>query len=149
MRRDNVPRIRALLKQYPQGLTARTIAETLKIHPQSVRIALTFYMYEAYIHDWTPPQPGNNKRSSIWRLVKVPANKIYPKAGSKYDDGVKAKEPDFSLPPDPLSLTPDEINECWMRSGGLVKSNMGERLNFVREIELRIKEKLCTKEMSN
>lgn len=142
MRRDNVPRIRALLKQYPQGLTARTIADALKIPRQSTRVALSFYIHEAYIHDWTPPQPGNNKRSAIWRLVAVPANKTYPKVGSKYDDGVKHQEPDFTLPQDSFSLTEDEINECWLKCNGLVKSNQGERLNFAREIEAKLKEKL-------
>ncbi len=141
MRRDNVPHIRALLRQYQQGLTARTIADALKINRQSVRIALTFYIHEAYIHDWTPPQPGNNKRTAIWRMVAVPTNKVYPKVGSKYDDGVKHQEPDFALPADPTALTEKEIDDCWRKCGGLIKSNAGERLTFVREIEAKLKEK--------
>lgn len=138
MRRDNVPRIRELLRQYPNGLTARTIGETLKIEPMNVRAALRFYMVDTYIIGYSSPNQPSNHRSAIWAVVVPPKDKPYPKKGSKYDDfGHSTEEPaQVKLK---NGLTREEVESVWLTSKVLRRSNAEERYQFAKAIEAVIK----------
>lgn len=143
MRRDNVPRIRALLRQYPQGLTVRTISNALGIANMSVRAALHFYMVDAYIKGYAPPSKDNNHRAAVWTLVAVPKHAPYPKRGSRYDDGATSVENlTHELPKETVScLSIQDVDRAWRECGGLRKTNVGERWMFALAIERIIQEK--------
>lgn len=64
------PRIRRLLQQYHDGLTAQDIADRLELKPDSVRNALQ-NMPDAYIDRWLAARQGR-REESVWCVVVPP-----------------------------------------------------------------------------
>lgn len=69
-------RVRALLRQYPQGMTAYEIADITKMHIANVRTALRA-MPDVYVDRWKPAKRGQYEK--IWCAAYVPENCPHPK----------------------------------------------------------------------
>lgn len=69
-------RVRTLLKQYPQGLTAYEIADITKMHIANVRTALRA-MPDVYVDRWRAAKRGQFEK--VWVAVYVPPDCPHPK----------------------------------------------------------------------
>jgi hypothetical protein len=69
-------RVRALLRQYPQGMTAYEIADITKMHIANVRTALRA-MPDVYVDRWQPAKRGQYEK--VWCAAYVPENCPHPK----------------------------------------------------------------------
>lgn len=69
-------RVRALLRQYRDGLTPLKIAEITGMHPANVRTALRA-MPDVYVDRWQPGKRGQYEK--VWVAVHVPENCPHPR----------------------------------------------------------------------
>jgi hypothetical protein len=72
MRKSNQIRIRELLREVEDGLTATEIAKRIASDPRAI-IASLKCMPDAYIDRWTAAS-YQKKHSAVWCVVTPPAN---------------------------------------------------------------------------
>ncbi len=78
MKKPHHPRIRELLKQHPDGLTAKAIRGVLEIgKTETVRHCLEA-MPDVYVDRWSKHRNSRGQYEAIWVRVDVPANCPYP-----------------------------------------------------------------------
>jgi hypothetical protein len=66
-------RIRALLREHPDGLTIARIVDYLGSDKWSIRDRL-HCMPDAYIDRWVKPSSGPGRHASVWCVVVPPPN---------------------------------------------------------------------------
>lgn len=69
--RTHHPAIRAVLREYTDGLTVTQLVRRLAITPDSIRNSLSS-MPDAYIDRWEGPH--NGQYAAVWCVVAVPEN---------------------------------------------------------------------------
>lgn len=69
--------IRAVLKANPDGLTVTQAAKLIKLHRNSVHVAIKA-MPDVYIDRWTQAKAGKPEHVPIYIAVNVPENAPMP-----------------------------------------------------------------------
>ncbi len=91
------PKIREVLRKFPQGLTEKEIAKRVGYQRNRDLRTQLDAMGDVYIYTWvanTPKFPWK----AVWRLVPIPAHAPEPQA-SPFPPGTKRKPRNFVWPP--------------------------------------------------
>ena len=79
MSKSRLPEIRALLRQFEDGMTVRSVSEYI-----GASLAVTYnslnLMPDAYVDRWTMTETSNGKFEAVWCVVIPPENCPHPMA---------------------------------------------------------------------